>query len=253
MSGSRIKLSVAWPLVLVGLAAPALCQGRDRPWLEIEGGAVWQSRNDIRIPNETGTEFSLVDVVGQGPYGVLRAELNLDVAERHGFRLVFAPLSIEDDGQLAEPVSFAGETFAPDTATDAVFKFSSYRLTYRFRFHDGKTWRFKVGLTGFVRDARVALTQGERFAEDTNVGFVPLLHVDGEARLSERLRLRLDFDGLAASQGRAFDVAAKLGYAVSDRLELTLGYRTIEGGADVEDVYSFAWLHFAVASLRVRF
>ena len=30
-------------------------------------------------------------------------------------------------------------------------------------------------------------------------------------------------------------------------------YRTIEGGADVERVYNFAWLHFAVASLRLRF
>jgi hypothetical protein len=63
----------------------------------------------------------------------------------------------------------------------------------------------------------------------------------------------LDFEGLGASQGRAFDIATKLGYAISDRWEIAFGYRTIEGGADVEQVYIFAWLHFAVGSIRLRF
>jgi len=27
----------------------------------------------------------------------------------------------------------------------------------------------------------------------------------------------------------------------------------LEGGADVKDVYTFAWLHYAVASLAFRF
>jgi len=27
----------------------------------------------------------------------------------------------------------------------------------------------------------------------------------------------------------------------------------LEGGADVKDVYAFAWLHYAVASLAFRF
>jgi hypothetical protein len=82
---------------------------------------------------------------------------------------------------------------------------------------------------------------------------VPLLHLSGQARLGEAWRFILDFEGMGASQGRAFDVAAKLGYRLSDSWELAFGYRTIEGGADVEQVYNFAWLHFAVASVRVSF
>jgi len=42
-------------------------------------------------------------------------------------------------------------------------------------------------------------------------------------------------------------------YRFADRWELAFGYRTIEGGADVEQVYNFAWLHFGVGSLRVAF
>jgi len=231
----------------------ASAQDRERLAVELEGGPIWQSRNDVRIPNETGTLFSLVDLAGSGPYGVFRIEAAFDVNERHGFRVVVAPLTVENSGVLSERVLFAGETFEPNTSSTASYKFSSYRVTYRYRFYDGPTWRWKIGFTGFVRDARIALRQGDRFAEDTDVGFVPLVHLRGEAGLSDRLRFILDFEGLGASQGRAFDVAAKLGYTLSDRWEVAFGYRTIEGGANVEQVYNFAWLHFAVGALRVRF
>jgi hypothetical protein len=232
---------------------PALGQERDRFAVEVEGGPLWQTRNDVRIPNETGTEFSLVDTIGKGPYGAFRIGIGFDLNERHGFRIVAAPLTVQDTSTLDEQVFFAGETFEPDVDTEASYKFSSYRFTYRYRFYDGNTWRWKVGFTGFIRDARIALRQEDTFAEDTDVGFVPLVHLRGEARMSNRWRFILDFDGLGASQGRAFDIAAKLGYAFSDRWELAFGYRTIEGGADVEQVYNFAWLHFAVASIRWRF
>ncbi len=58
---------------------------------------------------------------------------------------------------------------------------------------------------------------------------------------------------LAAPQGRAFDVALKGRYALGSRAELAAGYRTVEGGADNDEVYTFAWLHYAVASLMYRF
>lgn len=229
-----------------------LAQEKERFALELEGKLFWQTRNDIRIPNETGTEFSLVDTVGRGPYGAFRVEAALDLKEKHGFRFVAAPLEINDAGTISDNVLFAGESFNPGIPTDATYKFSSYRFTYRYRFYNGRTWRWKIGFTGFVRDAKIALRQEGTYAEDTDIGFVPLAHLRGDARLSDRWRFLLDFDGMAAPQGRAFDIAAKLGYAVSDQWELAFGYRMIEGGADVARVYNFAWLHFAVASIRFR-
>jgi hypothetical protein len=243
-------LAGAVGLVLPGLAA---AQERERFAVELEGAPFWQSRNDVRIPNETGTEFSLVETIGRGPFGAFRVEAAFDVNERHGFRVVVAPIDVQASGTVGSPVLFAGELFDPGVDTDANYKFSSYRFTYRYRFFRGDTWHWKVGFTGFIRDARIALRQGDTFAEDTDVGFVPLAHVRGEARLSERWRFVLDVDGLGASQGRAFDVAATLRYALSDRWGVAFGYRTIEGGADVEEVYNFAWLHFAVAAVRVHF
>ncbi len=109
------------------------------------------------------------------------------------------------------------------------------------------------GGTAFVRDARVALAQGGLSAEDTDVGVVPLAHLNGEARLGARWQLVLDLDVTAAPQGRAIDVGGRLRYAFSDRWSLGAGYRTVEGGADVDQVFNFAWLNAAVASAAVRF
>ncbi len=58
---------------------------------------------------------------------------------------------------------------------------------------------------------------------------------------------------MAGGPGRAEDLALKLRYHLHDRLSVAGGYRTVEGGADVDEVYNFAWLHYAVLSARVGF
>lgn len=239
--------------VFLACGSFTLSQPENKFSVAVEGGLIWQSRNDVRVPNATGTEFSLPDVIGNGPYGIFRAEATFDINERHGLRFVFAPLQITDTGTLPGDVSFAGVDFGAGTETEANYKFSSYRITYRYRFYDGPTWRWKVGGTAFIRDARIALKQQGKFAEDTDVGLVPLINLRGRARIGEKWMFVLDFDGLAASQGRAFDVAAQLGYSVSDLVDLAFGYRVIEGGADVEQVYNFAWFNSLVGSVRFKF
>ncbi len=104
-----------------------------------------------------------------------------------------------------------------------------------------------------MRDAKIRLEQPGLAAEYTDVGFVPLAHLDAEVRLSDAWRLVFELDGSAAPQGRAFDALAKVVWRPAPKLEVGFGYRTIEGGADVDEVYNFAWLQFAVASLGVKF
>jgi hypothetical protein len=218
----------------------------------VEGAAIWSSRNDVRIPPDTGTEFSIVDLIGSGPTGAVRVETTFQAAERHGLKFVYAPLRVTGRGTPSRPISFAGTTFAT-TPTDAEYQFSSYRVTYRYRVFDGDTWRWDVGFTGFVRDARVALRQAGAAAEDANVGFVPLGHVRGETRLNERWTLAMELDGAAAPQGRAFDFSATVNYQPTSRWIVAVGYRTIEGGADVNDVFTFAWLNAPIVQVGVRF
>jgi hypothetical protein len=77
---------------------------------------------------------------------------------------------------------------------------------------------------------------------------VPLLAFAADYRFADRWHLLFDFEGLAGGPGRAFDVALKVGYDFNDRWGVTAGYRTVEGGADIEEVYNFAWFQSAVVS-----
>jgi hypothetical protein len=244
------------PLVVAAacvLATRLAAQSPTRFALEVEGSPVWQTRNDVRIPNAApATEFSLKDLAGTGPWAAWRAYLTWNLNERHGLRLLAAPLSITETGVPDRPITFAGSPFAAGVPTRATYTFNSYRLTYRWRFHHGERWTWWVGGTAKIRDAKIELTQGGTTARKTDLGFVPLLHVAGEARLGARWRFVFDADALAGGPGRAEDVALKLGYDVG-RWRLAAGYRTVEGGADVKSVYTFAWLHYAVLSVTRRF
>lgn len=238
-------------LIAVLLPLPAAAQ-TPRFMVELEGGPVWQISNDVEIPNDgTATRFSLTDVVGNGPWPAGRVYLTWNLTERHGLRLMLAPLSVTEQGVLEEPIDFAQANYVPGPA-QATYTFNSYRLTYRYRFRETDRMSAWVGFTAKIRDAEIALQQGTTTSSSDNVGFVPLLHLAGEWRVGSEWRLLADVDALAGGPGRAIDAAVKAGYDIRERWTLSAGYRTVEGGADVDSVYNFAWLHFGVLSLTWR-
>jgi hypothetical protein len=221
-------------------------------WIEVEAGPAWQSRNDVQIPADTGSRFSLRDL-GSGPVLAYRAYAGVRL-DRHELRALWAPLTIDLDGRLRQPTSFQGVTFDAASSTDARYRFDSYRLTYRYALLQRDRWTVKLGFTGKIRDAEVRLEQGGRVARRSNTGFVPLLHLSASWRFAPSWELLLDADALAAPQGRAEDVALLVGWSVAPDVQLRAGYRTVEGGADgTGGVYSFAWLHYGVAGLAVEF
>ncbi len=221
--------------------------------LELEAGPVWQTRNDVRIPNDaSGTRLSLRDLTGSGPWTAARLYLSWRINDRHEIRALAAPLTITETGTLASPADFAGEPYAPDTPTEATYTFNSYRITWRYRFHHSDAWTAWIGFTAKIRDANIELQQGSTTSRKTDLGFVPLLHFAADRRLSTSWRIRLDADALAGGPGRAEDVSLKAAYDVGP-WTLAAGYRTVEGGADVDAVYTFAWLHYAVVSAAIRF
>ena len=225
-----------------------------RRWrVELEAGPVWQSRNEVAIPGDTGTRFDLDDVTGQGPFPYGRVTVDYQINQRHALRAMIAPLEISETGTLGQPVDFRGRTFAAGVPTKATYRFNSYRLTYRYLLGCGCDWWFHIGATAKIRDAEIGLEQGGVTETKYDLGFVPLLHLAFEKKLGRRMRFLTDVDFAAASQGRAIDFTAKLYYDVNDRWSLGAGYRTIEGGADNDTVYTFSWFHQAVFSVVYRF
>jgi len=252
VSRSMLTALAGLPVALSN-ATPGAAQTPPSWVIELEGGPVWQSYNDVEIPNDgSATRISLRNLAGSGPWAAGRLYVTWNPAERHGLRLLAAPLSIRATGVPTEPVSFAGADYVAGAQTEATYTFNSYRLTYRYRLHSGARTTGWIGFTGKIRDAVTALEQGPTASRKTNVGFVPLLHLAGDWRMAPRWTTSLDIDALAGGPGRAEDVALELGYDVSERWTLQAGYRMVEGGADVDEVYAFAWLHYGVVSVVWR-
>jgi hypothetical protein len=243
-----VKRSSALLCLLLCLAAAASADLR----LGIEAGGVWQARNDVRIPGDGGTRFALDDIAGSGPYGFVRVELDYDLAERHGLRLVHAPLRLQESGATTQAIEFAGESFEAGEL-EATYQFNAPRLTYRYTLRDSERWQVRLGFTLLVRDAKVRLRQDGLRGRDSDVGLVPLLHLSSRYRLDDRWSLVADLDGLAAPQGRALDLGVRAEYAVTERWNVALGYRALEGGADNDDVYNFSWFNYAVLGVARRF
>ncbi|HRX50581.1 MAG TPA: hypothetical protein P5571_04400 [Candidatus Krumholzibacteria bacterium] len=236
-------------LIIAALAAPAAAGVS----LEFEAGSLWQTVNDVQVPNDaSSTRFSLVDAIGKGPWAAPRVYLTVDLSERGSLRALAAPFSVTADGALDGPVSFQGEDFGAGPAT-ATYAFNSYRLTYRRLMNQGERWTWWLGFTAKLRVAEISLAQPGVTATKENTGFVPLLHLAADWRVADRWLLTFDADALAGGPGRAEDVAVKLARELGDGVRASLGYRMVEGGADVDEAYAFAWLHSAVASVRVDF
>lgn len=236
-------------------SAIALAQSHDdRPAnsLDLELGLFHFTRNDTRIPSDTGTKFALDDLTGSNG-ATARLQGTWWWNERNALRLTAAPLSVSGTGVLDQDVDFAGERFAAGQPTRGEYRFNTYRLTWRYRFDPGERWEWAAGAAVLVRDARIRLTQGDLRAKDDDLGVVPLLHAHGRYRLAERTTLVVDFEGLWSPQGRAFDVAVRAERDFANGWYGHVGLRTLEGGADNSNVYTFAWVHFATLGFGYRF
>ena len=221
--------------------------------VDVETGVVFSGYNDVRIPNATGTLISLSEELETDPTIFYRVRVGYRFKERHLISALFAPLSLQSKGQVDRTVHFEGQDFAPNTSLDALFRFNSYRLTYRYALHNSDRLTIGIGLTGKIRDAEVRLTGGGTESKKTNVGFVPLINFAFYWRFARTMGFSLTGDAAAASQGRAEDVLAALIYQATPRLGIKLGYRLLEGGADVDEVYNFTWLNYVVGGLTFTF
>ena len=116
--------------MLVSSLVPAFADDEKKFRVELEFSPVWQTRNDARIPNSTGTEFSLRDIQGSGPFAGGRIYVDYAFNPKHELRFLAAPLTITSTGNLSKPVLFNNASFASGPGLKARCEFNSYRLTY---------------------------------------------------------------------------------------------------------------------------
>jgi hypothetical protein len=214
---------------------------------------VFSGYNEARIPNVGGTLVSLSEDLSIAAKAYYRLRLSYAISRRHELSLLYAPLTLKATGTLPAAVNFTGVLFSQGADVDGIYTFNSYRLTYRYRLVDRARLRLDIGFTAKIRDAEIALEAPGLAASKTNVGFVPLLHLRLAWEWGARLGLLLEADAAAAKQGRAEDVLLALNWRLSPRAQLRFGYRFVEGGADVDEVYNFAWIHYIAAGLAFSY
>jgi opacity protein-like surface antigen len=237
--------------VFSSLAAPALAQDRWR--LDLENGAAISGYNDVAIPGNTGTRFSMTDDLTSDTEYFWRVRADFRFAPKHVLSGLIAPLTISSSGTFDAPVEFAGATFAAGVATDGTWTFNSYRVTYRYEPWRKDTWMFGIGVSVKVRDAVIRLESNGQAAEKTDLGVVPLINFKFERRLGGSTTLLVEGDALAAPQGRAEDIFAGIVVDAGKQWSIKAGYRFLEGGADNDEVYTFAAVHYVAAGVVYRF
>ncbi len=220
---------------------------------DIGTGAVFSGYNDVRIPNRSGTDISLSEELETEPDYFVTVRVTHSIDSKHNLSIFAAPLRLIANGKVDKTVKFEGEEFSANIPLTAVYRFDSYRLTYRYDFHRGRNFEAGFGFTAKIRDASISLEDDGRRSEKRNTGFVPLINFRAQWILSNRLSILLDGDALAAPQGRAEDVLISIQYKLDENVALKLGYRILEGGADVDEVYNFTLLNYLVAGSILSF
>ena len=220
--------------------------------IDLETGVVFSGYNDVRIPGDQGTLFSLSRELDASPKVFYRIRAGYTFGTRHNVSLLYAPLTVKSDGSVNRDLSFEGVVFPANTSLAGSYKFNSYRLTYRYDIVEKPRFEFGLGFTAKIRDAEISLKSDGLYSEKTNVGFVPIINFRLEWMAADKLSLLLEGDALAAPQGRAEDVLVAALYRFSDKVGLKAGYRLLEGGADNDEVYNFTLFNYAAIGIIIK-
>jgi hypothetical protein len=218
---------------------------------DLETGAVGTGYNNVRIPGDQGTLFSMKDDLVSKTEIFFRLRANYTIKSRHTLSLLYAPLETTSKGNVPFDIIFEGVTFPANTDLTGTYKFNSYRLTYRYELVLRPKFEFGLGFTAKIRDAKISLASAGLVSEKANVGFVPIVNFRLLWKPEEKIGFLLEGDALAAPQGRAEDILIAATYRVSDRFGIKAGYRILEGGADNDEVYNFALFNYASVGLFI--
>ncbi len=218
---------------------------------DFETGVVSTGYNNVRIPGDQGTLFSFNEDLNASSELFYRIRISYTIGTRHTVSALYAPLTTNYSGRASNDIDFSGETFPANTDLYGTYMFNSYRLTYRYELVRKPKFEFGLGFTAKIRDAKIALSSPGLEAEKTNIGFVPIINFRMHWHLNEKLGVLIEGDALAAPQGRAEDVLVAATYRLSDLIGFKAGYRLLEGGADNDEVYNFALIHYASVGIYI--
>jgi len=224
--------------------------------ITVESGQAFTQYNDVRAPNEDnlkGSLFSLADDFQEVQTPIyFRAEAKYLINSKHTIEVTAVPLTVESRNFQGNSLLFENESFEGGDI-NANYQFNTYRLSYRYRIVARPKFLMDLGASLLVRDAAITISQNNTAISNTDLGFVPLVSLYTEYKINPKFQVVLKGDALVGPVGRAEDFFLGLQYSPASIISLKAGYRLIEGGADVDQVYNFAFFHFASFGLAYSF
>jgi len=151
------KHLIFFKALLIVLIIYGLTEVRSQVFLDVESGVVFLGYNDVRIPGDQGTLFSLTEELDASPKVFYRVRAGYTFGTRHNLSVLYAPLEVKSDGSLTLDLAFEGVIFPANTPLEGTYKFNSYRLTYRYDIVERPEFEFGPGFTAKIRDAKVAI------------------------------------------------------------------------------------------------
>jgi len=222
--------------------------------LDLETGVAFTGYNDLQIPNnDANSRLSFTEDLESKPLMFGRLNAHYLITPRHEVSLLYAPLKVKPKGTLDRDIVFMDETFDAGKELQGVYKFNSYRLQYLYRFANQNIGIRAIGLSLKVRDAIISLENEDGYAEKTDLGFVPLIGFEFGYDFNDELGIQLKGEALGSKFGRAEDILLSARYKIRDGYTAYLGYRFLEGGSDIDEVYTFAQFSYLTAGVRLDF
>lgn len=220
--------------------------------ISTETGYAKKIYSDVKIPGNSGTEFSLTKDFQTDPIFCYRINIYKSLTNKSSLSFLYAPLTFNSEGTLTKNINFNNETFYNGDKVSAKYRFDSYRLSYIYTIIKNQKTEFALGGTIKVRDAEITLNNNTLKSSKKNTGVVPLIFFKYKKYLFDNFSARIQGDALAAPQGRAEDVLFAIDYDLTNKTSFTLGYRILEGGADNDEVYNFTFVQYFIAAINYK-
>lgn len=221
-------------------------------FINLESGALFSESNSFR-EGANGTQFSLTDDLLSPTVPFFRLRIGYLLNNKHHFSVLIAPLQLTAKGSINSDVIYDNETFSANLPLEAVYRFNSFRLTFNRRVIDKTNFNFGVGLSIKMRDAGSTLQNNKSTKGGFSTGFVPLINLISNWKITDKITVQFFGDGLAAPRGRAFDLALTGNYKINTNTSASIGYRFLEGGNDGTNSYNFVKFHYAVLGFTYSF
>lgn len=258
-----MRISNVLPAGLLGLllSISASANPLTRVVVDYEAGPLRVFRNDGRFG--TGGTWYDAEQTNQQRNLFLnhRPSVELTFGERHTAVLMYAPVRFTTRLEPTEALTFRGTAFDAGSVLEHRYQFDGYRGSYLFRAVKTDRFRFDVGASLQIRNARVEFTQlggTAQHAIDSDIGFVPAIKLRARYDTTFGVYTMFEIDGLSTfglvgnTSGGLVDTSLTLGLPLTPSADAFFRLRFYGGGANVPDRELANWAWFGVASFGLR-